>query len=153
MPTLIDKISAKGFTPEQPLMQRETISVKEKGKKYTLTLNPKKECVAYQIDGVILKDGNRCDKLIVARYADHTEAAVFVELKGRNISHAIDQLEATLKQNVFKHRNVAKRKACIVGQSIPRNTGNSVVEKAKIRFNKTYNCQLRAFSSSSNDTL
>ena len=153
MPTLIDKISAKGFTPEQPLMQRETISVKEKGKKYTLTLNPKKECVAYQIDGVILKDGNRCDKLIVARYADHTEAAVFVELKGRNISHAIDQLEATLKQDIFKHRNVAKRKASIVGQSIPRNTGNSVVEKAKIRFNKTYNCQLRAFSSTSNDIL
>lgn len=153
MPTLIDRISANGFVPEQPLILRETISVKEKGKKYTLTLNPKKECVAYHVDGVILKNGNRCDKLIVARYGDGKEAAVFVELKGRNISHAIDQLEATLKQEIFKHRNIAKRKACIVGQGIPRNTGNSVVEKAKIRFNKMYNCQLRAFSSTSNDTL
>ena len=153
MPTLIDKISTNGFAPEQPLMQRETISVKEKGKKYTLTLKPEKECAAYQVDGVILNDGNRCDKLIVVRYADHTEAAVFVELKGRNISHAIDQLEETLKQEIFKHRNIAKRKASIVGQSIPRNIGDSVVEKAKIRFNKMYNCQLRAFSSTSNDTL
>ena len=153
MPTLIDRICANGFVPEQPLMLRETISVKEKGKKYTLTLKPEKECVAYHVDGVILKNGNRCDKLIVARYVDGKEAAVFVELKGRNISHAIDQLEATLKQDIFKHRNVVKRKACIVGQGIPRNTGNSVVEKAKIRFDKIYNCQLRAFSSTSNDTL
>lgn len=153
MPTLIDRLSSRGYMPEQPLMLRKLISVKEKGKKYILSFVPAKESVAFQVDGVILKEGDRCDKLIVAIYDDNREAVVFVELKGRNIAHAIDQLEATLKHSMFDHKNVIKRKACIVGQCVPRNTGNSVVEKARIRFGKMYNCHLKAFSSSSNDVI
>ncbi len=153
MPTPIDKLYRLGHTPLSQLQQRKVVCVKEKGKKYTLNLVPEKECAVYQVDGVIIKEGNKCDKLIVVNGGNKGWGEVFVELKGKDIGHAILQLEETLKNNCFLHGLVKSKWARIVGQSIPRNTGHSVMEKAKIRFLQKYNCDLRAFSSTHNEKL
>lgn len=155
MPTLIDKLHRLGFEPEPQMQkqQRKVVSVKEKGKKYTLNLIPPKECVGYQVDGYIIKEGNKCDKLIVVDCVEHGWAEIFVELKGKDINHAILQLEETLKKESFSHQTIKVKRARIVGQSIPRNTGNSVMERAKIRFIQKYKCDLRAFSSAPNESL
>lgn len=67
---------------------------------------------------------------------------LFVELKGANIQHAIKQVEATLKNPLFKDSAVKKREARIVGRKIPSNTGNSITEIAKKNFISRYNCRL-----------
>ncbi len=153
MPTLINKLNRLGFEPRQQLLQRKAISVKENGKRYTLELVPPKECAEYQVDGEIIKVGNKCDKLIVADCLEKGWCEIFVELKGKNISHAILQLEETLKMECFLHKTVKIKRARIVGQSIPRNTGNSIMERAKIRFLQKYSCELRAFSSTPNERI
>lgn len=153
MPTLIDKLHRLGFEPQQQLLQRKVVCVKENGKKYTLELIPPKECAAYQVDGEIIKEGNKCDKLIAINCQEKGWCEIFVELKGKNISHAVLQLEETLKQDCFRHQTVKMKRARIVGQSIPRNTGNSIMERAKIRFMQNFNCDLRAFSSTPNENI
>jgi ribosomal protein L22 len=61
---------------------------------------------------------------------------VFVELKGKGVSHAVDQLKATIDKPVFTHKTIDKRWARIVAQSFPCNTGNSVIERARDYFQK-----------------
>ena len=153
MPTLIDKLQRLGHKPEQQTQSRKVVCVKENGKKYTLNLDPAKVCAVYQVDGRIIKVGNKCDKLIAVDCTADGWAEIFVELKGKDINHAILQLEETLKNNCFCHQTVKIKRARIVGQSIPKNTGNSVMEIAKIRFVNNYHCDLRAFSSTPNETI
>ena len=146
MPTLIDKLARLGFTPQQILQERKEIVVKEKGKEYRLTLEPQKLCAAYQVDGYIIKEGNKCDKLVVTVVDKDRWVETFVELKGRDTEHAIKQLETTIQNTVFAHPTIVEKRARIVGQTIPRSNGSSVVDRAKIRFKKYYQCDLRASS-------
>ena len=146
MPTLIDKLARLGFDPEQTLQERKVIVVKEKGKEYRLTLEPQKLCAAYQVDGYIIKEGNKCDKLVVVVVGKDRWVETFVELKGRDTEHAIKQLETTIQNQVFAHPTIVEKRARIVGQTIPRSNGSSVVNRAKIRFKKYYQCDLRASS-------
>ena len=146
MPTLIDKLARLGFDPEQTLQERKEIVVKEKGKEYRLTLEPQKLCAAYQVDGHIIKEGNKCDKLVVAVVDKDRWVETFVELKGRDTEHAIKQLETTIQNTVFAHPTIVEKRARIVGQRIPRCNGSSVVERAKKKFKTMYKCDLRASS-------
>lgn len=146
METIIDKLAATGISPQQPLSFRKVLSVKENGKEYRLTMNPEMKSASYQVDGSILKVGNRCDKLVVVEKVMDGWTEIFVELKGKDISHAIEQLESTMCNPLFKHVSVVDIRARIVGQSIPRNTGSSILERAKVNFIKRYRCDLRAAS-------
>ena len=87
-------LMVKGYAPEQALQIRAKISVSENGKRYLLATNGKEESVVYAVDGVIVKEGLRCDKLVLVKRSDKeiepeqwTEA--FVELKGVDTNHAI----------------------------------------------------------------
>ena len=51
----------------------------------------------YKIDGNIIIDGNKCDYLVLN---DDLKTAYLIELKGKDIHHAIKQLEDTL--NIMK---------------------------------------------------
>lgn len=57
-------------------------------------LNPNHELYQkVQVDGCTITDGIKCDKLLLS--ADEHEER-YVELKGTDVMHAIDQLEATI---------------------------------------------------------
>ena len=101
-------------------------------------------CAVYAIDGGVIKDYNttKCDKLVLLDLDSQTLFELFVELKGGNIQHAIEQVEATLNNPLFKDSAVKERQARIIGRKIPSNTGNSMTEKAKKRFISKYNCRL-----------
>ena len=130
----------------------------ENGKRYLLTTNGKKETVVYAVDGNIVKDGQRCDKLVLVKRSEKdvkpeqwTEA--FVELKGVDTNHAIDQIRQTLKKTVFRHPSNDNIRARIVAQSFPSNKSNPTMEKAKQEFRKEYNCDLRGMKSGQEDKL
>lgn len=131
METLRNRLDAFDGQPEQGWNKRKSVSVGERGQ-------------VYAIDGGIIKDYNivKCDKLVLLDLENQTLFELFVELKGTNIQHAIEQVEATLKNPLFKDSAVKIRQARIIGRKIPSNTGNSITEKAKKMFISRYNCRL-----------
>lgn len=153
-----ERLLAEGHAPEQVLQIRAKVSVSENGKRYLLATNGKEESVVYAVDGDIVKEGLKCDKLVLVKRSvknmkpeQWTEA--FVELKGVDTNHAIDQLRQTLKKAIFKHPSNDDIRARIVAQSFPSNKSNPTMEKAKQEFRKDYNCDLRGMKSGQEDKL
>lgn len=149
MATLKERLDAYDGQPEQQWTSRKNLSVGENGKKYSLTMSQGYMSAVYGVDGGIINDKTtiRCDKLILIETASDKWSEVFVELKGQDIPHAIEQLESSLQNPLFKDANVNEKHARVIGSSIPRNTGNSKIEIAKKRFVSRYNCRLKIMSS------
>lgn len=153
-----DRLRAEGYAPEQALQVRAKISVSENGKRYLLATNGEEESVVYAVDGNIVKEGQRCDKLVLVKRSDKDVipeqwTEMFVELKGVDASHAIDQLRQTLKKAIFKHPSNDDIRARIVAQSFPSNKSNPTMEKAKKEFRKDFNCDLRGMKTGQEDKL
>lgn len=156
-PSTYSRLIGEGFSPQQDLKVRKIVSVSENGTKYRLATDDKCSAV-FQIDGYIIKkeEGRKCDKLILVRKdntakEDWTE--LFVELKGKDILRAIDQLRATLKNPKFRHQSNKDIRARIVANSYPSNKANSDMEKAKRDFRKDFNCDLRSVKNGQEDKL
>lgn len=149
-----DNLSANGYHPEQPLQVRKTIVESENGKKYSLEVLDNKASVSYQVDGNIIKEGEKCDKLILVKYSDDEWAEIFVELKGVDVSHAIDQLLTTLKKPIFRHPSNKIVRARIVATSFPSNKANPIMENAKKEFaSKPFFCDLRGLKNGQKDKI
>ena len=144
METLKNKLDAFDGQPEQSWNKRKSISVGERGQVYRANFSQEYFSAIYAIDGGIIKDDNivKCDKLVLLDLGNQMLFELFVELKGGNIQHAIEQVEATLNNPLFKDSAVKIRQARIIGRKIPSNTGNSITEKAKKKFMSRYNCRL-----------
>ena len=152
-----EKLSAEGYKAKQELMQRKKVSVSEKGITYILNTNDK-ESVVYSVDGCIIKEGRNCDKLVLIRPANDANSPeewieIFVELKGTDISTAIEQLRETLKNQLFKDESNIDIRARIIGKSFPSHKSNSIMEKAKISFKKEFSCELRGLKSKQVENL
>ena len=148
------KLSNLGFQPSQQWMTRKDVSVSENGKTYTLRLQPPKRCAVYQVDGNIISEGQKCDKLVLID-DEKGKGTIFVELKGKDISHAIDQLEATLINGIFRirfDRTDLIRARIVTGGSGPASSSNLTLSNAKVRFLTKYNCDLRVLKSRQPDS-
>ena len=73
-----------GYLAEKEVRKCSKISLKERSTVYLLNFVPPMDCVAYQVDGNIIKgaDKDKCDKLVVATTCTDEKVCVFVELKG-----------------------------------------------------------------------
>lgn len=153
-----ERLRAEGYVPEQQLAVRSRLSTGEKGKRYMLVMTGALKSVVYAVDGNIVKDGQRCDKLVLVKRSSaevdsEQWTEIFIELKGVDTDHAIDQLRETLKNPVFKHSSNDEIRARIVAESFPSNKSNPTMEKAKREFLKVYNCDLRGMKSGQEDKL
>lgn len=112
MSNIYESLTASGFIAEQSLKERSNISVSEKGKTYILHLERQLSSAVFSVDGYIIKEGNKCDKLVLLNVKKDKENGhwleVFVELKGTDVSHAILQLETTIKNSIFRCNSVKK---------------------------------------------
>lgn len=125
----------KGYTPKLSLNSRKTLSTSEEGKKYLLDITGSKPSVLYQVDGEIVKDGERCDKLVLVHTGDEGDCEqwteIFVELKGTDVKKALSQLIETAKKSIFQHKSNVERRARVVATNFPANNANPDVEKLK----------------------
>ncbi|MDE6669642.1 MAG: hypothetical protein K2K26_08165 [Muribaculaceae bacterium] len=152
-------ILSRSYSPKLSLTERENLSIKETKTTYKLSFGKRRQSVVYQIDGNIITEGNKCDYLILARQ-DSSEAdnekwkSIFVELKGKDVLHALMQLDATLDNKLFKHPSVNEVHARIVAKSFPANTANTEFEKARRRFKtKHKNCTFKQITSNQPDYI
>jgi hypothetical protein len=142
-----------GFKPEQDLSIRKIVSTSELGKRYHLNVSESKRSALFKIDGYVVSEGKRCDKLILVEKAENNWAEIFVELKGVDIASGVEQLKACLDNSLFKHLTNKELRARIVAQSFPSNKSNPMMEKAKIEFRQKYHCDLRGMKNGQHDSI
>ena len=147
-------LTAQGFAPEQALMPRKTVSTAEKGVKYTLEDLADRNTVVYQVDGSIITDGNKCDKLVLVELKAGEEwAEIFVELKGTDVKHALEQIKATVGKQIFQHASNKDIRARIVAKSFPSSKSSPEVEKARKELKSKHNCELKTIKNGQKDRL
>jgi len=154
MANTYDVLCSKGFNPEKERAMRSELSVKEKSIIYVLKLKEKLHTSVFQIDGNIIREGNKCDKLVIVEFSDNKEwANVFVELKGSDVKQAIVQLESSLSHPVFCNEHPTKVYARVVSSCMPMRRNDPEWEKARARFKQKYGCELKRIKSQQPDNL
>lgn len=134
-----ENLIRKGYETEQVLQSRKQVSTQEQGKKYMLAIQGNFPSAVFQVDGYIIKSNLKCDKLVMVQTSTEpaeTWTQIFVELKGHDSVHGMEQLLATAKNSIFASTTNRVRKARLVATSFPANKANPKVEKLKIEFAK-----------------
>ncbi len=151
------RLEGNGYSPYIGWMNRSTVSVSEKGKTYRVTVAEDFESAVFQIDGEVINRGAKCDKYLAAIHhaMDRLQGvSVFIELKGKDISHAIDQLEATIKSREFmpypKPTDRVRARIVTAGCG-PKSSSKVKLEEARRRFKVVYNIELRVLKNQQND--
>ncbi len=106
----------QGFSPLFEDDKRPVIVSKDKGSSCKhIAINDTPSLVAhYHIDGEVITVGPRCDFLLMN--AD-TRLAYLIELKGRHVNNAIDQLVATEKALKSQLAGYSIRYRIVAGKS------------------------------------
>ena len=150
--SLHNQLEASGIVAEQPLVDRKILTTSERGMRYVLNIGKDAlPTVVYQVDGVIITVGNKCDKLVLVNRSENNWCEVLVELKGKNVSHAVEQLRSSLNADVLKHPTNKEIRARIVAVSFPSNKSDMTLERAKRDFIKQFRCELRGIKSNQPD--
>jgi hypothetical protein len=89
---------------------RKTIVVRDSGNKqeYRVTNDNGKEICKIKVDGCLIKEGERCDYLILSC---EDKSAFFVELKGHDLKKAIAQINSSITH--IPHPNCHRGKLLI----------------------------------------
>ena len=83
------------------------------------------------VDGCYILNGRKCDYLF--EIIDNEIKNVFyVELKGKDIEHALDQLETTLKHCISIHKKF-DRSCYIVASRVPKTTTSTQKQKKEFK--------------------
>lgn len=102
--------------------KRSQVTCIEKNKRYTYLNTRGVDVVNYHMDGGVIKQDRavpqgtvKCDHVIVVR--DERPTAIFVELKGTDVIHALEQIRATIQRECALVNVCAKIYARIVMMS------------------------------------
>lgn len=109
----------------------------EENNRKIIFLNPKRyPYKRVDVGGCTIAKGIRCDKLLLS--LDECEER-FVELKGTDVIHAIDQLEATINQ-LGEHEN--NRHSYVICTNVAPAIESRIQIKMKL-FKSRYNSELK----------
>ena len=110
------------------------IVLEERRSKITFHNPQRRDVTMIKVDGCAITDGPRCDHLL----KDEGSTEHFIELKGTDVRHAIEQLEASIKQ---LSDDIAKAKySFVITTHVPKS--DTRIQRAKPRFHRDYNCEL-----------
>ena len=132
---------------EHTLKKRDIFSIREKGACYRLEKLGGCENVDYQVDGGLIPkvdtDNPKCDHLLLIRVSETEWIHVFIELKGTDVKHGLEQLEAILLHPLFKPlASNERRVARLVPKSMPSSKNNPEIHRLKERIAKL-NCTVK----------
>jgi len=127
------------------LIDKKVDSRSERGKRFILKNESNRKVKYVQVDGCLLaNEQKKCDFLyeIASSDSESIETVFFVELKGTDFSHGIEQLENTVKVLKEWYRNIANKRAFLVGRGIP--SFETKVQKVALRFKRCYDVAFHA---------
>jgi hypothetical protein len=123
------------------IVKHSKIKMEESGRK-AIFLNPyNDEYTLIRVDGCVVKSGLRADWVIIS----NANNQVFVELKGKDVAHAIEQLESTIELFVKNAWVMPHRGALIMCQQVPK--AMTRLQAATDRFRRLYGVRLKVSSS------
>jgi len=93
-----------------------------------------------KVDDCYIKSGLRCDYLFEIIEKDIVKKVFYVELKGKNIEHAIKQLEQTILYCKSIHKNISEKECHIIASRVP--SANTKFQKLKSEFKRKNGVQL-----------
>jgi hypothetical protein len=107
---------------------------KNKQSKFRLD-NPRKTKIkVIQVDDCVIKQGIRCDYLIILS----DEQEIYVELKGKDVEHAVKQIESSIQQLT---EDLSAEKLCFIASTRCPMTSPQI-QKLKKNFKRNYNAKL-----------
>ena len=112
-----------------------TIVCKEKGRKMVFINSARKQVEKIRVDGCVLRQVLACDFLVI----EYSGSEHFIELKGKNVAHALKQLEATIPL-LSKNRTDQPNYAWIISSEAPSIQSGFQIQKA--RFIKAFKVKL-----------
>ena len=106
--------------------------------------NPKHRAICkVKVDGCLPLSAIKCDYLFELT---HSKEVLYVELKGKDIRHALEQLLATMTNDFIQRRHVKHKKTCIVVSSrVPKEDTTSQRLKKRIRKNASLKTGTRVY--------
>ena len=122
---------ASGNNPCVERVTHSKITVSEKGKSLTIINDSRDEYDLVNVDGCLVKDGPRADWII----SKPDDVSAVVELKGRDVGHAVDQIFATLSNPRCENYLAGNVKLVIVCAKYP--SFDTKVAKAQVRAKKS----------------
>ena len=84
------------------------------------------------VDGCYITTGLKCDFLFEIINNEEIEKVFYVELKGSDVAHGIQQLEATLRHCLSEHKSFS-RECYIVASRVPKSSTSSQNQKKEFR--------------------
>lgn len=116
------------------IVDHKEIVFKENRSKLSI-LNPNRLIgTRVEVDGCEITEGIRCDFLLLIKSLE-----MFIELKGQDIHHAIEQLERTmslLSEDLRKQKKIA----FVICTRSPINS--ATIQNLRVNFKKKYNADL-----------
>ena len=130
-------IDLEGFSHCERQLYTTPVVLEAKGSK-AIFHNPRRLLVRkFEIDGCVIKDGIRCDYLLVVSSPNRD---IYVELKGCDVARAIKQLEGTMKR-VRSNRPKVERQCFIVATRV-LTKARMDIPIFKRRFKRDFNATL-----------
>lgn len=119
------------------------VSVSENKRVFRIKNNSALTVNKVQVDGCYITTGLKCDflfEIIETRDSiENIKNVFYVELKGSNVTHAIDQLEATINNCRTIHNQIVKECYIVASKFPSAGTSSQVLKK---KFIKKNNIQL-----------
>lgn len=111
---------------------RKNLVVKDSGNKqeYRITNENAKEICKIRVDGCLIKEGERCDYLILSC---EDKLAFFVELKGHDLKKAITQIDSSLTKVIHKIQDFKIYARIVLNRNPTPDINSSVEIKLKKR--------------------
>jgi hypothetical protein len=114
---------------------KKTIVVRDSGNKqeYRVTNKNGKEICKIRVDGCLIKDGERCDYLILVC---ENQSAFFVELKGHDLKKAISQIDSSLTKLISEIKEFKIYARIVLNRNPTPDINSSVEIKLRKRLKK-----------------
>jgi len=106
--------------------------VKKENKRKAVLHNPSHIPInEVKVDGCLITQNNKCDYLWEICYKKHV---IYIELKGKNLSHALTQIQQTIKHCItyYNHSNF-KKTAVIVLSRYPQEDSSIQNKKKQLK--------------------
>ncbi len=120
------------------LSNNKIITVNQNRRKFTIQNKSALKINKVEVDGCYIKDGLKCDYLFEIINKDII-LVFYVELKGKDIEHAIKQLLSTINYCKVIHKDIEKE-CYIIASRVPKSSTST--QNIKKEFKKKYKIQL-----------
>lgn len=124
---------------EQSKKDSKIVLKEKKNKSQFVIDNPQRlNVLIIEVDGCVIREGLKCDYLILPK-AEEYQIEIYLELKGKDIPHGVQQIETTIKK---LSDNIQKQdKIClIVSTRTPKIS--TEIQGYKKKFKKNFNADL-----------